>query len=88
VDWVSLALKPSQMAGKRDMKKTNRAPFSDLSPEFPPRESDGPVAIWTHPTGVILDNRIQFFNLLIFLDGYTYLFLFFFYQFPMLSDCF
>lgn len=45
VDWVSLALKPSQMAGKRDMKKTNRTPFSDLSPEFPPRESDGPVAI-------------------------------------------
>jgi len=26
VDWISLALKPSQMAGKRDMKKTNRTP--------------------------------------------------------------
>ena len=35
-DWVNLALKPSQMAGKRDMKKTNRTPKSGLSPEFSP----------------------------------------------------
>jgi len=46
VDWISLALKPSQMmAGKRDKKKTDRVPFLDLLPEIPPRERDGPGEI-------------------------------------------
>jgi integrase len=45
VDWISLALKPSQMAGKRDMKKINRTPKSGLLTEFSPRKLDGPVAI-------------------------------------------
>jgi len=39
----------------------------------------GPVAIWTHPTGVIFGNRIRFFDVLVFPDGYIYLFLFFFF---------
>jgi hypothetical protein len=49
VDWISLALKPRQkraeMTGQRDKEKTNRTPFSDLLPEFSPREYHGPVAI-------------------------------------------
>jgi len=49
VDWISLALKPSQinanMAGKRDSEKINRTPKSGLLTEFSPRENNGPVAI-------------------------------------------
>jgi integrase len=45
VDWISLALKPLQMAGKRDMEKTNRTPKSSLLTEFSPVEANGPVAI-------------------------------------------
>lgn len=46
VDWVSLALKPTQkLAGQRDMKKTNRMPNLALLPDFSPVENNGPVAI-------------------------------------------
>ncbi len=49
VDWISLALKPCQksaeMAGKRDMKKTNRTPKTGLLTAFSPVENNGPVAI-------------------------------------------
>lgn len=70
LDWVSLALKPSQkthkMAGQRDKKKTNRTHFSGLLPEFSPREVHGPVAICTNPTGENLGDRMLFLRLLIF----------------------
>lgn len=44
---IQAMMRPSclQMAGRRDMEKTNRMPKSGLLPEFSPRESDGPVAI-------------------------------------------
>ena len=49
VDWISLALKPSQknvtMAGQRDMEKINRTPKLGLLTEFSSREYHGPVAI-------------------------------------------
>ena len=45
-DWIRLTLKPSQtMAGKREKKKTDRTPFTGLSPEIPPRERNGPGEI-------------------------------------------
>ena len=73
-------MRPSclQMAGKRDMKKTNRTPKSGLLTEFSPGEANGPVAIWSHPTGVILGDRTRFFDLLILRTATFYLFLFFF----------
>jgi len=49
VDWISLALKPSQinanMAGKRDMEKINRTQNPGLLTEFSPREPNGPAEI-------------------------------------------
>jgi len=45
VDWISLALKPSQMAGKRDSEKINRIQKRGLLTELSPVENDGPVAI-------------------------------------------
>ena len=89
-------MRPSclQMAGRRDMEKTNRMPKSGLLPEFSPRESDGPVATLIHSTGVISNNRIRFLGLLVFLGNLVYFtktFLFFFLSFirnPCQCFCF
>ena len=45
VDWISLALKPSQMAGQRDQEKIDRLRFLDLLTRFSPVEQNGPAEI-------------------------------------------
>jgi integrase len=45
VDWISLALKPSQMAGKRDQEKNNRMHFLSLLSGISSREESGPAEI-------------------------------------------
>ena len=45
VDWISLALKPLQMAGQRDQEKIDRTHFLALLTGFPPRSESGPAEI-------------------------------------------
>jgi hypothetical protein len=44
-DWISLALKPSQMAGQRGQEKIDRTHFLALLTGIPPRTQNGPVEI-------------------------------------------
>ena len=44
-DWISLALKPSQLAGKRDSEKIDRTHFLALSTKTPSRQQSGPGEI-------------------------------------------
>jgi len=45
VEWISLALKPSQLAGKRDKEKIDRTHFLALLTGISPRNQSGPVEI-------------------------------------------
>jgi hypothetical protein len=44
-DWISLALKPSQLAGKRDSEKIDRTHFLAGSTKTPSRDQSGPGEI-------------------------------------------
>ena len=45
VDWISLTLKPSQMAGQQDQEKIDRLRFLDLLTRLSPVEQNGPAEI-------------------------------------------
>jgi hypothetical protein len=43
MDWISLTLKPSQLAGQRDQEKNDRRRFLGLLTGIPQRTQSGPI---------------------------------------------